>query len=152
MYKCSLECKHLFRSCLVAFTIYSIRNRSCHLGVLVFNSGIFDLTCGWFGRFVVLFSSRVVPSAVPAKFRPSSDKNPNNGVEFMYVFEWGFDPSWSCELKTLRRKNFHNKVGPPSGGNPNSGVEFGRAPSGKKSHSGGTMRIQAWNDKTWIKC
>ena len=47
--------------CLVCFTICFVRIRSYLLGVPVFSSGIFDLVCGWLGKFAVLFPSGCVP-------------------------------------------------------------------------------------------
>ena len=70
------------------FYRWLVRNRSCHFGVLVFCSRMFDLAGEWFGKLAALFSSGVgipsngvgIPSAVPASFWPPSRGNLSSGV------------------------------------------------------------------------
>ena len=123
-------------------------NCLCHLGVLAFNSRIFDLACVWFGTFAV-FSSRGSPISGTCKFYPpswenpscgielSSEENPINSVRFTVAFVWEKSHQWSHDLETLRGENPYSRVGPPSGKNPSKrvwkliGLRVGKIPQRK---------------------
>jgi len=85
LYFFSKKCKHksimkffitlvkcfLFRSYLDFFTVGLVQNRSCLLGVLVFNFGMFDLACGRFGKLAMLFPSGGSPISNTSKLLSS---------------------------------------------------------------------------------
>ena len=75
----------LFRSYLDFITVGLVQNRSCLLGVLVFNFGMFDLACGRFGKLAMLFPSGGSPISNTCKLLSSEWKNPSSEIGFTYA-------------------------------------------------------------------